>query len=348
MARKEQLKMSYAPKVSIVIPVYNAGDLLRIMMDSVLAQTERSLEVVLIDDGSNDGGKTARLLSEYAAVDGRVRVLRHENQGVVKTRDFGVGQAKGDWVYVVDQDDYLHPRLIEFALWACERHDLDFLRIMHEFGSIASGSRLASLDDFDSVDLSIVDNGTDDAGTIGDALNQIHIDAWSYFVKRELGVMFPLQEYSISRPFRLALASARWGVEHTPLYYYHGDIESSMIHRAVSPGEIDYIYCGWRNVYDVLDANATDEKGKTVKRMVCRGQIAKWLKVVFHMVKRLNRKNRFCVRMKVWGSFGRFVLDFIFRRRLTAGMIGIKHYVEYLFVALAFGVPAILLDRIRR
>ena len=221
-------------KVSVVIPVYNGGSLLRVMMDSVLAQTEPSFEVVAVDDGSTDCGRTAAILEEYAKKDGRIRVVTQPNKGVSQTRDFGVAQARGDWVYVCDQDDYLHPRMLEFCLWACERHNLDYLKITHQFGSVNATSRLAPIDDFSDVPVAVVDNFSSDGETVGKMLKKLHVDPWAQFTRRELSLRFPFSKYDVSRVFHLVTAASRWGVEELPLYYYHGDIMESMIHKAIT------------------------------------------------------------------------------------------------------------------
>ena len=68
-------------KVTIVVPVYNAGRNLVRMLDSILAQSEQSFEVLCIDDGSNDDGETDAILEKYAALDSRIAVHRQKNLG---------------------------------------------------------------------------------------------------------------------------------------------------------------------------------------------------------------------------------------------------------------------------
>jgi glycosyltransferase involved in cell wall biosynthesis len=100
------------PLVSIVLPCYEAERFLAEALDSLLGQTYAKLEILALDDGSSDG--TLRILEEFAARDGRVRVLRNEaNQGVIRTLNRGVAEAKGEIVARMDADDVAAPTRIE-------------------------------------------------------------------------------------------------------------------------------------------------------------------------------------------------------------------------------------------
>ena len=91
--------------ISVVIPVYNTERYLRRCVDSILAQTYRDFEVILVDDGSKDG--SGKIIDDYEKTDSRIRVFHQENQGVTKARAFGVCQATGEWITFVDSDDTL-------------------------------------------------------------------------------------------------------------------------------------------------------------------------------------------------------------------------------------------------
>ena len=91
------------PKVSVIIPVHNQAPYLAECLDSVLAQTLREIEVVCVDDGSNDGSE--RMLDEYAARDGRVKVIHQANVGVAAARNNGLDAATGGFVAFMDSDD---------------------------------------------------------------------------------------------------------------------------------------------------------------------------------------------------------------------------------------------------
>ncbi len=95
------------PSVSIVIPIYNVGPWLRQCVDSVLGQTLRDIEVILVDDGSSDG--CPAICDEYAAKDNRVQVIHKENGGLVSAWTAGLRVASAPWVGFVDGDDWVDP-----------------------------------------------------------------------------------------------------------------------------------------------------------------------------------------------------------------------------------------------
>lgn len=104
-----------APRVSVVMPVYNAEATLRRSVESVLAQSHAQLELLAIDDGSRDASPA--IISAYAATDSRVRVLPlPRNGGVAAARNAGIEAATGTHMAFLDSDDWWHPRKLEVQL----------------------------------------------------------------------------------------------------------------------------------------------------------------------------------------------------------------------------------------
>lgn len=95
------------PKLSVVIPVYNAEKYLEQCIDSVLGQTFSDFELIIVDDGSTDG--SGSICDLYAKADPRVRVIHTKNQGVVAARRTGANLAQGEYIACVDSDDWLDP-----------------------------------------------------------------------------------------------------------------------------------------------------------------------------------------------------------------------------------------------
>ena len=100
--------------ISIIVPVYNVEKYLHRCVDSVLAQTHQNIEVLLIDDGSQDN--SGKICDEYAEKDARVRVFHKENGGVSSARNLGLIEAKGEYIGFVDADDYIDSSMYEILL----------------------------------------------------------------------------------------------------------------------------------------------------------------------------------------------------------------------------------------
>lgn len=102
--------MSY-PLVSVVMPVYNGEKYLVQAIDSILTQTLRDFELIVVNDGSTDG--SLQILQQFAASDHRIRIISRENRGVVATRNELIDCATGQWIAWMDQDDISHPERLQ-------------------------------------------------------------------------------------------------------------------------------------------------------------------------------------------------------------------------------------------
>ncbi len=111
------------PTVSVVVPVYNVEPYLARCVDSLLAQTYRDFEILLVDDGSTDG--SGALCDAYAARDPRVRALHKENGGLSSARNFGIENARGEFLCLFDGDDAFAPETLEVLHGNLVGHDAD-------------------------------------------------------------------------------------------------------------------------------------------------------------------------------------------------------------------------------
>lgn len=107
------------PLISVIVPVYKAEKYLPACLDSLLAQTYQNFELLLVDDGSPD--RCWEILQQYAARDARVRIFRKENGGVSSARNFGLRQAKGEYISFVDSDDFVAPQYLEWMHCALQQ-----------------------------------------------------------------------------------------------------------------------------------------------------------------------------------------------------------------------------------
>lgn len=102
--------MSFNPKVSIIIPVYNGSNYLREALDSALAQTYKNIEIIVVNDGSNDEGKTEAIAKSYGD---RIRYFSKGNGGVSSALNFGIRKAEGNYISWLSHDDAYMPNKIE-------------------------------------------------------------------------------------------------------------------------------------------------------------------------------------------------------------------------------------------
>ena len=108
--------------VSIIIPVYNTEKYLRRCLDSVIGQTYYNIEVIIVDDGSNDD--SLNICKQYAFLDHRIDFIHQSNAGVSTARNVGLKNAKGDYICLIDADDYLDDRYVETMLKAMANVDM--------------------------------------------------------------------------------------------------------------------------------------------------------------------------------------------------------------------------------
>ena len=92
------------PKISIIIPVYNAENYLRECLDSIINQTLKEIEVICIEDGSSDSSVT--ILYDYQHRDERITIINQLNSGSGNARNKGIERAKGEFIAFMDSDDY--------------------------------------------------------------------------------------------------------------------------------------------------------------------------------------------------------------------------------------------------
>lgn len=130
--------MKTSPRISVIVPVYNAEKWLRRCIDSILAQTFTDFEVLLVDDGSTDG--SGAICDEYATVDPRVCVFHKPNGGASSARNFALDNAKGLWVTFCDADDYVFPNWLYNFI---KVDNLDKYDIINQ-GLLCSGSILGN------------------------------------------------------------------------------------------------------------------------------------------------------------------------------------------------------------
>jgi glycosyltransferase involved in cell wall biosynthesis len=137
--------MAFAPLVSIVIPVYNGADYLAVAIESALEQTYPHCEVIVINDGSTDGGETARVADSYRD---RIRYFEQPNGGVATALNRGIAEMRGEYFSWLSHDDVYYPQKLETQVAWLDQHPddvQDHAILFSDFDVInAEGTRLRS------------------------------------------------------------------------------------------------------------------------------------------------------------------------------------------------------------
>lgn len=114
--------MENTPLLSVIVPVYNVEDYVGRCVDSILNQTYRNLEVILVDDGARDS--SGAICDAFQEKDSRVRVIHKENGGLSSARNAGMDVAAGEYITFVDSDDWIEPDAYEHLLGLIERYQV--------------------------------------------------------------------------------------------------------------------------------------------------------------------------------------------------------------------------------
>ena len=183
-------------RVSVIVPVYNVENYLRRCIDSIVRQSYSNLEILLVDDGSQDASLS--ICKEYETKDSRIRVFHKENEGLGLARNYGIERATGEYITFVDSDDYLTLDAIEFMLKKAIVTDADVVIASHYYKNEEQEVRLAER----------LYCGTEIKETLmvhmmgnkGNRLDALSYTAWGKLYKKELFVKNHL-EFPSERKF---------------------------------------------------------------------------------------------------------------------------------------------------
>ena len=111
------------PLISLIVPVYNVKDYLKTCLQSILEQTYKNLEIILVDDGSDDG--SSGICDEYARMDQRIKTIHLPHSGVSAARNAGLAAATGELLGFVDSDDWIDHDMYQYLYTLMQEHDAD-------------------------------------------------------------------------------------------------------------------------------------------------------------------------------------------------------------------------------
>lgn len=129
-------------KVSVIVPIYNVQCYLRECLKSILGQTLQEIEVICINDGSTDN--SLEIMKEYARLDSRVKILNKENTGYGASMNQGIKMSSGEYIGIVEPDDYVDPEMYEDLYREADGSELDWVKgNFHVFKGSGEGKRSA-------------------------------------------------------------------------------------------------------------------------------------------------------------------------------------------------------------
>lgn len=199
-------------KLSVIVPVYKAEAYLCECVDSILNQTEKDLEIILVNDGSPD--RSGEICAEYAVrCPGQISVITLDNGGQGRARNFGIDAARGDYLAFIDSDDYIEPDMFSLMLAAIEREGA-YIAVCDMEKRYDDGRRQyvkAALQD-------------DPMAAVGSASNKVFKRTLVGDIRFPVGLWY--EDFSFSA--KLAMLSEKTVFVEKPLYIYRCGQESTM------------------------------------------------------------------------------------------------------------------------
>jgi heptose III glucuronosyltransferase len=208
-----------APALSIIVPCHNAAGYLATCLNSVLAQTMRDFEIIVVDDGSTDD--TAQLLRIYAFMHACIRVITQRNGGVSQARNAGLEAARGEYVAFVDADDVVHPAMYEQLLQRSRDGQLD-VTVCNAWSVGMDGSWRLVFPDARRLDCC---SGADwMARAVADGAMRhyiwCHLYRRSFLENHRLRFLPGITHQDIVWTNEVMLAASRVALHNRPLYFY--------------------------------------------------------------------------------------------------------------------------------
>ena len=263
------MEQANLPLISVIVPVYNIENYLPSCINSIMEQTYKNLEVILIDDESTDS--SGELCDNYCIKDRRFRTIHQKNQGLSGARNTGLRECTGEYISFIDGDDYIHPQFYEVLYNAITKGDHSFSMVgakfvyeggvKQEYDNIKNPytTRILSRD-------KLMEHLFRYNASFGDVMIMV---VWNKLYKRETVKDLDFQnipsednEYS-TRVF-LNTSSAIY-VENAKLYYYV-QRASSIMHQPFGRREIDLIKCFLTCLNDI-PKNLPQYRGLALERL---------------------------------------------------------------------------------
>lgn len=210
-------------KVSLIIAVYNGEKYLRYCLNSIRNQTYKNFEVIMIDDGSND--MSGKICDEFTKLDKRFSVIHQKNQGCSIARNCGLEKISGDFVGIIDQDDYLHEDYITFLMSIIEKYNVEIATTSHLNNFIGEPPIQKKV--LNNEKIKIVDGNTAAHAML---LYTLQIGPWNKLIKRTLieeNLIRFQENFYCGEGFAFSIecfqAATKVAISNQAVYYYRID-----------------------------------------------------------------------------------------------------------------------------
>lgn len=327
--------MDCVPNISVVMPVFNGARLLRRMMDSILAQTHKNFELICVDDGSTDSSLS--ILDEYRSQDPRIIVIKQANMGGRLARANGMSVARGKYVYFCDQDDFVHPQLLEFCFRTCERNSLDFLSFYGHIFYSEDNPDVDQVDVDDDSGLTIVSKGSEEliGSKARKALQSLQLDYWGQFARHDILRSIP---FDYTRTFRIVLSANRWGwSRNAQTYWYYKSIQTTWSKLPVS----DKVIAQGGNeriaVCDLFASVRTAGDPWGMWHTVQKHFLLKNMKMDLNALYKRNRRQPPVYQLAAKKAFANALWEMYDRHCIELRYIKVQYLMRYIYLMLRYG-----------
>ena len=222
-------------KISVIVPIYKVEDYLKRCVDSIVNQTHKNLEIILVDDGSPDG--CPALCDQFAAMDDRVKVIHKDNGGLSDARNEGVRISTGTYIIFIDSDDFIDQDMIELMYKEAKQKNADMVIMTHRYEGkeetesffYRTSKQIETLNGVEALHL---------------MLSRIGWTAWGKLIRREIALQFDFVKGKLYEDMdyipKVTLASSVVVVMLDGLYHYVIR-ENSIMGQTKNVTKVDYI-----------------------------------------------------------------------------------------------------------
>lgn len=244
--------------ISVIVPIYNVENYLKECIDSIIYQSYKNLEIILVDDGSTDN--SGIICDDYAKIDSRIKVIHKKNGGISDTRNVGIDNSKGEYILFIDSDDYIDKDMCKILINKALKTDSDivicnFYRVIDEIKIKNTLSDIEENRCFNSYEfLKIFFERRKDYGGLSVPWNKLYKASLFKNIRYNVGYIFE----DIDIIYKLYYKAKRIIVIDIPLYYYRYRLQS--ITASFSEKHIIGRYMFMKNLHCFIENKKIEEK----------------------------------------------------------------------------------------